>query len=164
MASFSFDIVSDYDKAEMNNVLAMVQKEIASRYDFKDTPADVSWLGDKVGFSIIAQNDWQIDSIIDIIRKKLASRDQTSKVLDLTQKTVTTNLKATKDIPFICGLDQTKAKLITKLIKEQLPKVKSQIQAETVRVSSNSKDDLQKVITVLRQQDFDFPLNFINYR
>ena len=115
MPTFSFDIVSEYDKAEMNNVLAMADKEIANRYDFKDTPAMIEWLNDKTGFKITGANEWQIDSIIDIIRKKLASRQQSSKVLDLSKDIITSNLKATKEIPFIAGLDQDKAKQITKL-------------------------------------------------
>lgn len=164
MPTFSFDIVSEYDKAEMNNVLAMAQKEIASRYDFKGTPADVSWLGDKDGFSVVGANDWQIDSIIDIIRKKLASRDQSSKVLDLSKDITTSNMKATKEIPFISGLDQDKAKKITKLLRDSLPKIKPLIQGETVRVTSASKDELQQAMHIIRSQDLDFPVAFNNYR
>lgn len=164
MPTFSFDIVSEYNKAEMNNVLAMAQKEIASRYDFKGTPADVSWLGDKDGFSVIGANDWQIDSIIDIIRKKLASRDQSSKVLDLSKDIATSNMKATKEIPFISGLDQDKAKKITKLLRDSLPKVKPLIQGETVRVTSASKDELQQAMHLIQSKDLDFPVAFNNYR
>lgn len=164
MPTFSFDIVSEYNKAEMNNVLAMTIKEIANRYDFKGTPADIEWLGDKAGFKVTGANDWQIDSIIDIIRKKLASREQSSKVLDLSKEIITSNMKATKEIPFIAGLDQDKAKKITKLLHDNLPKVKTQIQGESVRVISNSKDDLQKAMQLIRAQDYDFPVSFTNYR
>lgn len=164
MATFSFDIVSEYDKAEMNNVFALTQKEIANRYDFKGTPAEVDWLGDKIGFKVIGSNEWQIDSIVDIIRKKLAQREQSSKVLDLSKTVATSNMKATKEIPFIAGLDQDKAKTITKLIREEFPKIKPQIQGESVRVVSNSKDDLQSVMHLIKQRDFDFPLSFTNYR
>ena len=164
MATFSFDIVSEFDKAEINNVFALTQKEISNRYDFKGTPAEIDWLGDKTGFKIIGANEWQIDSIIDIIRKKLASRDQSSKTLDLSKTVVTSNLKATKEIPFIAGLDQEKAKNITKLIREEFPKIKPQIQGESVRVIGNSKDDLQKVMHLIQSHDFDFPVSFNNYR
>ena len=164
MATFSFDIVSEYDKAEMNNVFALTQKEIANRYDFKGTPAGVDWLGDKTGFKVIGSNEWQIDSIVDIIRKKLAQREQSSKVLDISKTAVTSNMKATKEIPFIAGLDQDKAKTITKLIREEFPKIKPQIQGESVRVVSNSKDDLQSVMKLIQNQDLDFPVSFTNYR
>ncbi len=164
MANFSFDIVSDYDKAEMNNVFALVQKEITNRYDFKGTPAELDWMSDKVGFKVIGANEWQIDSIIDIVRKKLASREQSSKVMDLSNEVVTSNLKATKQIPFIAGLDQDKAKKITKLIRDELPKLKPQIQGEAVRVIGNNKDDLQQAMRLVSGADFDFPVDFNNYR
>lgn len=164
MATFSFDTVSEYDKAEMNNVLAMVEKEIINRYDFKGTPAGIDWLEDKKGFRVIGENEWQIESIIDIIRKKLASRDQSSKTLDLTKNIVTSNLKSTKEIPFIAGLDQEKAKQITKLLRDQLPKAKAQIQGDAVRVMSSSKDDLQTAMRLIKEQDFDFPISFNNFR
>ena len=164
MANFSFDIVSDYDKAEMNNVVLQSQKELASRFDFKGTPAELDWLDGKTGIKIIGNGEWQIDSILDIMRKKLATRGQSSKSLDLTKPIVESNLKASKEIPFKEGLSQDNAKLITKLLKEKFPKVKTQIQGDAVRVTSSSKDDLQNVMKLLREQDYDFTLNFINYR
>jgi len=164
MATFSFDIVSEYDKAEMNNVFALTQKEISNRYDFKGTPAEIDWIGDKTGFKIIGANEWQIDSIVDIVRKKLASRNQSSKTLNLSKSVVTCNLKATKEISFIASLDQNKAKQITKLIREEFPKIKPQIQGESVRVIGNSKDDLQDVMKLIQNHDLDFPVSFNNFR
>jgi len=165
VAQFSFDIVSEYDKAEMNNVFDQAKREMSSRYDFKNTPADIEWLnGDKTGFKITGSGDWQIDAILDIVRKKLASRDQSQKVLEVSKEVIESNLKATKEVPLKQGLDQEKAKKITALIRETVPKAKSQIQGDAVRVTSNSKDDLQAVIQLLRTQDFDFPLSFTNYR
>lgn len=164
MATFSFDIVSEYDKAEMNNVYDQVRREIANRYDFKGTPADLEWLGDKNGFVVIGSNEWQCDALIDIIRKKLATREISSKVLDLDKPVRESNLKATKEVPFVEGLDQDKAKKITKLLREQYPKVKAQIQGEAVRVTSASKDELQAVMAAVRAADFDFVTSFTNYR
>ena len=164
MATFSFDTVSEYNKAEMNNVFAMVQKEISNRYDFKGTPAEIDWLGDKVGFKVIGANEWQVESIIDIIRKKLATHSQSSKVLDTSKTIVTSNMKATQEIPFIAGLDQEKAKKVTKLVRDSLPKIKTQIQGEAVRVTGASKDDLQAAMRLIESHDFDFPVAFNNYR
>jgi len=164
MANFSFDAVSDYDKAEMNNVFDQVQRELANRYDLKGTPAAVEWLGDKTGLKITGVGDWQIDAILDIVRKKLAARNQSQKVLDVSRDVVESNLKATKEVPFVQGLGQDKAKKITSLIRDKFPKVKTQIQGEAVRVTSSSKDDLQAVMQALRAADFDFPLSFTNYR
>lgn len=164
MATFSFDIISDYDKAEMNNVFMQTEKEMTGRYDFKGTPAAIDWMADKKGFKLIGDSAWQVEAILDIVRKKLASRNQSSKVLDLTKEVIEQNLKATWEIPFIAGLDQEKAKRITKLLREEAPKVKAQIQGEEVRVTSSSKDELQRVMQLLNEADFDFPLQYTNYR
>lgn len=165
MANFSFDIVSDYDKAEMNNVFDQAQRELGSRYDFKGTPAALEWLdGDKNGLKVTGSGQWQIDAVLDIVRKKLAARSQSQKVLDTSREPVESNLKATQEVPFKKGLDQEKAKRITSLIRERFPKVKPQIQGDTVRVAGSSKDELQAVMQLLHAADFDFPLNFTNYR
>jgi uncharacterized protein YajQ (UPF0234 family) len=165
MSNFSFDIVSEYDKAEMNNVFDQTEREMTSRYDFKGTPAAIEWLNsDKTGLKVTGNGEWQIDAILDIVRKKLATRGQSQKVLDTTKESVESNLKTTKEVPFKQGLDQDKAKKITKLIREEYPKVKPQIQGDAVRVTSNSKDDLQAVMQLIKQQDFDFPVAFDNYR
>lgn len=165
MASFSFDVVSEYDKAEMNNVFDQSIREMQNRYDFKGTPAQLEWLGDdKNGLKVTGNGDWQIDAILDIVRKKLASRNQSQKVLDTSREITTSNLKSTQEVPFKQGLDQDKTKKITTLLRDKFPKVKTQIQGEAVRVTSGSKDDLQAVMQLLRTQDFDFPISFTNYR
>jgi cyclic-di-GMP-binding protein len=165
MANFSFDVVSEYDKAEMNNVFDQTQRELQSRYDFKGTPAALEWLNsDKTGLKVTGNGEWQIDAILDIVRKKLASRGQSQKVLDTSREPVESNLKTTHEVPFKQGLDQEKAKKITSLVRDKFPKVKTQIQGDAVRVMSNSKDDLQAVMQLLRTQDFDFPLSFNNFR
>jgi uncharacterized protein YajQ (UPF0234 family) len=165
MATFSFDIVSDYDKAELNNVFDQTQRELQSRYDFKGTPAAVEWLdGDKSGLKITGNGDWQIDAILDIIRKKLAARNQSQKLLDTNREPVESNMKTTKEVLFKQGLDQDKAKKITSLIREKFPKVKTQIQGQEIRVNSSSKDELQSVMQAIRESDFDYPLQFVNFR
>jgi cyclic-di-GMP-binding protein len=165
MANFSFDIVSDYDKAEMNNVVEQARKELGSRYDLKGTQADLDWLdSDKTGLTITGDNDYHIEAILDIVRKKLAARNQSQKVLDVTQEATVSNLKTTKTVPFRKGLSSENAKKISALIREHYPKVKPQIQGEEVRVTSPKKDELQSVMQLLRGQDFDFPLEFTNFR
>ncbi len=164
MANYSFDIQSDYDKAEMNNVFDQTQRELDSRYDFKGTPAALEWLDDKKGLKVTGNGEWQIDAILDIVRKKLATRGQSQKVLDTSKELIESNLKTTKEVPFKQGLDQEKAKQLTKLIRDEYPKVKPQIQGDAIRVMSSSKDDLQSVMQLLKAQDLDFPLSFTNYR
>lgn len=164
MANFSFDIVSEYDKAEINNVFMQAEREIANRYDFKGTPAALDWLGDKTGFTVTSSGDMQLEAIIDIIRRGLINRGQSTKVLDLSREPVTSNLKTVQEIPFVAGLDSDKAKEVSKLIRDTYPKVKPQIQGDAVRVTSSSKDDLQKVMQLVREHEFDFPVSFTNYR
>lgn len=164
MASFSFDIVSEVDKTEMNNVFMQSEKELGTRYDFRGTAAGIDWLEDKKGFKLTGDNEWQVDAVLDIIRKKLAARDQSSKVLDLTKDKVVANLKTTWEIPFKDGLPQDMAKKIAADVRSELPKTKPQIQGDAVRVTSASKDELQKVMAYLRDKDYDIPLQFVNYR
>jgi uncharacterized protein YajQ (UPF0234 family) len=165
MANYSFDIVSEYDKAEMNNVFDQVKREIDSRYDFKGTPAGIEWLNnDKTGFKVNGNGEWQIEAILDIVRKRLATRGHSQKVLDTSREITESNLKASQEVPFKQGLDQDKAKQITKLLRDELPKIKAQIQGDAVRATSSSKDELQAAMQLLRTQDFDFPLSFTNYR
>jgi cyclic-di-GMP-binding protein len=164
MPSFSFDIVSDFDKAEMNNVFASTEREISNRYDFKGTSAAIEWMKDKAGFKIIGASQWQCDAVLDIVRKKLAAREQSAKVLDVSKTPVESNLKVTWEIPFKQGLSQDDAKQITKLLRDEVPKAKTQIQGDAVRVTSASKDELQNVMSLLRATEFEFPLHFINFR
>jgi uncharacterized protein YajQ (UPF0234 family) len=165
MANFSFDIVSDYDKAELNNVFDQTNREIISRYDFKGTPAAIEWAdSDKTGFKVTGSSEMQIDAILDIVRKKLATRNQSQKLLDTSEPVQESNMKASKTVHFKQGLNQDKAKQITKLIQGEHSKVKTQIQGDAVRVTSASKDDLQAVMTLVRSADYDFPISFTNYR
>ena len=164
MSTFSFDIVSEIDKTEMNNVFGQAEKEIGNRYDFRGTSAKVDWLEDKKGFKLTGDNEWQVEAVLDIIRKKLASREQSSKVLDLSKEKVVANLKTTWEVPFKAGLPQDIAKKISANIRAEVPKAKPQIQGDTIRVISASKDELQKVINLVKSSDYDLPLQFINYR
>lgn len=164
MANFSFDIESTYDKAEMNNVFQAIERELDNRYDFKGTPAKIDWLADKKGFKVTGKDKYQLDTILDIIGKQLAKRDMTSKVLDTSAKITEANLQTWQDVPFKDGLSKDNAKLITKVIKDRAPKVKAQIQNDSVRCTSGSKDDLQNIMKELKNQGFDFPLVFTNFR
>lgn len=164
MATFSFDIVSTYDKAEINNAYQQVQREIGNRYDLKGTPAAVDWLGDKTGFVVTAANDMHLESIVDIIRRAIIARNQSTKVLDLSHEPVQGSMKLSKEIPFVEGLSQDKAKSVSSAIRDEMPKVKSQIQGDAVRVTSSSKDELQKVMQLLRGKEFEFPISFQNFR
>lgn len=148
----------------MNNVFTQAEKEIATRYDFRGTSAAIEWLDDKKGFKLTGDSEWQVEAVLDIVRKKLAAREQSSKVLDLSKEKVVANLKTTWEIPFKAGLAQDITKRIAADIRAEVPKAKPQIQGETVRVTSASKDELQKVILLVKAKEYDIPLQFVNYR
>ena len=163
--NFSFDIVSEFDKGEMNNVLDQVQREVTTRYDLKGTSSNIDWLNsEKNGFLVTGDNQFHLDAIIEMVRKKAATRGVSQKTFDTSKEPTTSNMKTTWEITFKKGLDQEKAKKITALLRDRLPKVKAQIQGEEVRVMSPKKDELQQAMQLIRDTDFDFPVSFTNFR
>lgn len=161
----SFDIVSDYDIAKVTNAVESSQREMNSRYDFKGTKANLEFTdGNKQGVTITGDNQFQLDSILDILRKKLATSEVSQKILDTSKEPISGSMQLKWELTFIKGLDQEKAKKVTKLIRDHFPKVKPQIQGEEIRVSSPKRDDLQGVIQLLNEANLDFPLDFTNYR
>ncbi len=161
---FSFDVVSDFDAAEMTNAVDQSQREIANRYDFKNTSAKVEFTDAKAGLLITADSDNQANAVLDVVQSKLVKRNLSLKVLDTSKPIEQGGKEVRWTINFIKGLDQDKAKQITAAIREAFPKVRAQIQGDAVRVVSASKDDLQGVMSTLRAKDFEFPLDFQNYR
>ena len=163
--TFSFDIVSDYNLAEFINAIDQSNRELGTRYDLKGANCSLEFRdADKSGLKIVGDSEFHIDAIIDIVRKKLATRGVSLKILDMSKQPVVANLKTTLDVPFKKGLDAEKAKKVTALLREHYPKVKAQIQGAEVRVFSPKKDELQAVMQLLQSQDFDFPVDFTNYR
>ncbi|MCA9324186.1 YajQ family cyclic di-GMP-binding protein [Candidatus Saccharibacteria bacterium] len=164
MGMFSFDIESTYDVGEMNNVYDQAQKELINRYDLKGTQASLEWIDDKKGVKICGDNQYHLDAIIELLRKKAAVRGVSQKTFDTSKEPETTNLRMIWIVPFKNGLKSDDAKKITKLLRDELPKVKTQIQGDAVRVMSGKKDELQSAMQLLKSQDFDFPLLFTNFR
>jgi len=160
----SFDIVSDYDLAKVTNAVEQAQREITARYDFKGTSAALEFSEGKTAVTITGDNQFHLDSIIEILRKKLAGCGVSQKILDTSAEPVTSNMKTTWNLAFKKGLDQEKAKKITKLIRDSYPKVKPQIQGEEIRVTSPKKDELQAVMNLIRNTELDFPIEFTNFR
>lgn len=161
---FSFDVVSDFNPAEMLNAVDQARRELAQRYDFKGTSAAVEFADGKTGLNITGDSKNQLDAVVDVLQSKLLKRGVPLKVLDLSKDPVQGGKETRWNVPFKKGLDREKAKMVTKTVRELAPKAKSQIQGDTVRVSSTSKDDLQSVIAGLKSKDFDFPLDFVNMR
>jgi uncharacterized protein YajQ (UPF0234 family) len=160
----SFDVVSDYDVAEMTNAVDQAQRELGQRYDFKGTKAALEFMDGKSGVQLTGESKNQVDAIFDMLQGKLVRRGVSLKVLDASGEPIQSGMVVKQNVPFKKGLDQEKAKKLTKLIRDKFPKAKAQTQGDAVRVSSASKDDLQGIIAALKAADFDFPLDFQNYR
>jgi len=161
---FSFDVVSDYDLAEVTNAVDQAQRELGTRYDFKGASAKLEFADGKTGVQIEGDSQNQLNSILDVLQSKLVKRGVSLKVLDTSKDPIQGGKEMRWSVAFKKGLDQDKAKQLTKAIRDAYPKAKTQIQGDSVRVSSTSKDDLQGVMALLRAKDLDFPLDFQNYR
>jgi uncharacterized protein YajQ (UPF0234 family) len=158
----SFDIVSKVDRQEVDNALNQTAREISQRFDFKNTGASIAWSGEKI--ELRADAEGRVLAVLDVFKDKLVKRGVSLKALDASEPQLSGKVhKISATVTE--GISQENAKKVSKLIRDEGPKgVKAQIQGDELRVSSKSKDDLQTVMTLLKGQDFDFALQFTNYR
>jgi uncharacterized protein YajQ (UPF0234 family) len=163
MADSSFDIVSKLDHQEVDNALTQTAKEISQRFDFKGTGAKISWSGDKA-VEIEASADDRARAVLDVFKEKLVKRGQSMKILDASEPRQSGQVSKIA-VALKEGISQEQAKKIGKLIRDEGPKgAKVQVQGDELRVSSKSRDDLQAVIALVKEQDYDFAVQFTNYR
>ncbi len=158
----SFDVVSDFDEQELRNALDQVRREVGQRFDFKGVTVDLTQAKDEL--ILITDDEHRASAIKDLIESKAIRRELSLKIFDWGKVEPAGGNKVRQQIKLRRGLSDEIAKRITKLIRDEFPKVKSQIQGDAVRVSGKSKDELQKVITRLRELDEAVPLQFENYR
>jgi uncharacterized protein YajQ (UPF0234 family) len=163
MADSSFDIVSKIDRQEADNALNQAVKEIATRYDFKGTGAEIKWSGEW-GVEISANADERALAVLDVFKDKLIKRGISLKSLEEGEPRQSgKEVKITST--FNDGITQEQAKKVSKLIRDEGPKgVKVQIQGDELRCTSKKRDDLQEVIALLKGADLDFAVQFTNYR
>ena len=163
MADSSFDIVSKIDRQEVDNALGQAAREITQRYDFKGTGAEITWSGEH-GVEISANAEERAKAVLEVFKEKLIKRDQSLKILDAGEPRQSG--KETKiSVALKEGISQEEAKKVGKLIRDEGPKgVKVQVQGDELRVSSKKRDDLQAVIALVKAQDYDFAVQFTNYR
>jgi cyclic-di-GMP-binding protein len=163
MADSSFDIVSKIDHQEVDNALNQAQRELTQRFDFKNTGATIDWSGDN-GVEITANAEDRATAVLDVFKDKLIKRNQSLKILDPGEPRQSG--KETKiSVALKEGISQEQAKKIGKLIRDEGPKgVKVQVQGDELRVTSKKRDDLQAVIALVKGQDYDFAVQFTNYR
>jgi uncharacterized protein YajQ (UPF0234 family) len=163
MADSSFDIVSKIDRQEVDNALGQTAREIATRFDFKGTGASIEWKGDQA-IEITAAADDRANAVLDVFKTKLVKRDQSLKILDASEPRQS-GQQSKISITLKEGISSENAKKISKLIRDEGPKgVKAQVQGDELRVSSKKRDDLQAVIALVKAQDYDFAVQFTNYR
>ena len=164
MASeFSFDIVSEIDQQELTNALDQTRREISTRYDFKDAQVEIKQETDYL--TILAPTEFKFNAAMDIIKSKLIRRNVDLRILGEAKIEPASGGTVRVTVPLVKGIAQEQAKVINKLIRDQLPKIKAAIQGEAIRVSSKSKDELQEVMDLLKNQPtITMPLQFTNYR
>jgi len=158
----SFDVVSDFDEQELRNALDQVRREVGQRYDFKGVTVDLTQGKDEI--TLVTDDETRAAAVKDLIESKAIRRDLSLKIFDWGKVEPAGGNTVRQVIKLRRGLTEDVAKRITKLIRDEFPKVKSQIQGDAVRVSGKNKDDLQRVITRLRELDEPVPLQFQNYR
>jgi len=162
MADSSFDVVSKVDRQEVDNALNQAAKEIAQRYDFKNVGASIAWSGDDV--EMRASTEERVKAVLDVFQEKLIRRGVSLKALDAGEP-VASGKEFRLRASLQEGLSQENAKKLAKLLRDEGPKsIKAQVQGDELRVSSKSRDDLQATIALLKGQDLDFAVQFVNYR
>ena len=162
-AESSFDIVSKINHQEVDNALNQAAKEIGTRFDFRGVGASIAWSGNQA-VEIKANSEERANAVLDVFKEKLVKRQVSLKILDAGEPKLS-GKEYRLAVPLKEGISQDDAKKIAKIIRDEGAKgIKAQVQGEELRVSSKKKDDLQDVMSILRGKDFDFALQFVNYR
>jgi hypothetical protein len=158
----SFDVVSEISSMEVENAVNQAKKELANRFDFKGSKAEIALEKNEIKLS--AEDQFKINALHEIIIGKLAKRQISLKNIESMPSDISPLGHARQIIKIKQGIEQAVAKQITAFIRETKLKVTTQIQGEAVRVTGKSRDDLQAVITAVRGHDFPVSLNFQNFR
>ena len=163
MADSSFDIVSKVDRQEVDNALNQAAKELAQRFDFKNTGTSIGWMGE-LSVEIVSGTEERAAAALEVFRDKLVKRGVSLKALESGDPRA-----SGKEYKIACafsaGISQEQAKKLAKLIRDEGPKgVKTQVMGDELRVSGKSRDALQEVIALVKAADLDFPTQFVNYR
>lgn len=161
-ADCSFDVVSQFDEQELVNALDQTRREITTRYDLKDTKTEITH--SKETITILTDSEMTLKSVRDILETKAIRRNLSLKIFDYGKEEAASGNRTRQLIQLRQGISQELAKEINKQIRDNFPKVKPQIQGDAIRMTAKSRDDLQAVISFLKQKDYTVALQFINYR
>jgi uncharacterized protein YajQ (UPF0234 family) len=162
MADSSFDVVANVNRQEVDNALNQAKKELAQRFDFKNTGTSIGWSGD--GVTIVSKTDKRAEAALDVFKEKLVRRKVSLKALEASDPRPAGGATYRIECTFIQGIPEEKAKTLAKTIRQSKLKVQAQVQGDQLRVSGKNKDDLQKAIALLKENDQGLPLQFTNYR
>ncbi|MBL8126808.1 MAG: YajQ family cyclic di-GMP-binding protein [Thermomicrobiales bacterium] len=163
MASVSsFDIVSDFDMQELKNALDQTEREIGTRYDLKDTRTEIE--SSDTQLTITTNSEYTLSQVRDLLESKFVRRGLSLKILDYQTEEPASGARVRQVVKLRKGIPDDLAKKITKQIRDDFKKVTPQIQGNAVRVQAKSRDDLQAVISSLKDADYPVALQFINYR
>ncbi len=163
-ANHSFDIVSEIDFQEVDNALNQAIKEIAQRYDLKDSHSELVLNKKEKQITLNTKDDYSRKQSIDILQTKFIKRGISIKALKYSEPEPAANSRLKQTIDLQSGISKENTKIVTKMIKESKLKVNSQIQDEQVRVQATKIDDLQAIMKLIKDADLDFPVQFTNYK
>ncbi len=161
-STYSFDVVSDFDRQELVNAMDQARREIKSRYDLKDTKTELDLKEDSI--SLETDSDMTLRAVHVLLQTKAAKRNLSLKIFDFGDIEAASGSRIRQEIKLKKGIDKEDAKKLSKLIKDNLKKVQSSIQGDSVRVSAKDKDDLQEAIALIKSEDWPMALQFQNYR
>jgi uncharacterized protein YajQ (UPF0234 family) len=161
----SFDVTTGVDLQEVDNAINQAQKEIGQRFDFKGSQASIEFKRAEALLVLVADNDFQMRALFDVVQTRLIKRGVPVKNLDIGEVTQAGGNTVRREVKLKTALDGDTAKKVAAAIKDaKLKKVQASIQGDQVRVTSPSKDDLQAAMALLRKGDFGVELKFGNYR
>ncbi|HTR81473.1 MAG TPA: YajQ family cyclic di-GMP-binding protein [Bacteroidota bacterium] len=160
----SFDVVSEVNMQEVDNALNQARKEVAQRYDLKDSKSAIDFDEKEKIVTVSSLNEFTLKSVVDILQNKFVKRNIHLKSLKYGAVEPAAGGTARQKITLQVGIDKENAKVLVKIIKDSKLKVQAQIMEEQVRVSGKDRDELQAVIAALKAADFPLPLQFTNYR
>ena len=158
----SFDIVSQFDEQELVNAIDQTRREVATRFDLKDTKTEI--IHTKNMITIVTDSSLTLKSVRDILETKAVRRGLSLKIFNVGKEETAAGGKVRQVIQLQQGISQDLAKQINKQIRDVYPKVRPQIQGDAIRVIAKSRDELQAVIALLKQKDYPVALQYINYR
>lgn len=161
-STYSFDVVSDFDRQELVNALDQARREIKSRFDLKDTNTEIT-LGDQ-SLTIETDSEFTLQSVHTVMQTKAAKRNLSLKIFDYGEVESASGNRVRQEIKLRKGIEQDLGKKITKMIRDEFKKVQASIQGDAVRISAKSKDDLQAAMQLIRQEEWPVALQFTNYR